>query len=208
MTLVIVAAVIAKDSTELKLILGKLKGHIKEIQLDFMDGQFVKTHSLDFDIPLPNNFHFEAHLMVVNPKKWLHTLPKKIEKVIIHFESSEDVDEVIKEARYLGKNVFLAINPNTPVESINPYLRDIEGVLIMSVEPGQYGAKFIPETLRKISHLKKIRNDLIVEVDGGMNPITARQAYLAGADIIAVGSFIINSEDAGKSIKELEMATS
>jgi len=204
----IVASVIARNSTDLEQILGKLKGHIKEIQLDFMDGKFVKTHSLDFDIQLPNNYNFEAHLMVVNPKKWLHTLPKKIQKVIIHLESSENVDEVINEAKSLGKEVFIAINPNTPIESIKPYLSKIEGVLIMSVEPGQYGAKFIPETLRKISYIKKNYINLLVEVDGGMNPITARQAYLAGADIIASGSFIINSENIEKAINELEIVTS
>jgi ribulose-phosphate 3-epimerase len=208
MTLVIVASVIAKNSIDLKKILRKLKGHIKEIQLDFMDGIFVKTHSLDFDILLPDNFNFEAHLMVVNPKKWLHTLPKKIQKVIIHFELNENVEEAINEARLLGKKVFIAINPNTPIESINPYLMKIDGVLIMSVEPGQYGAKFIPETLKKINYIKKIRNNLLVEIDGGMNPINARQAYLAGADIVTSGSFIINNENVTKAIKELEKATS
>jgi ribulose-phosphate 3-epimerase len=84
----------------------------------------------------------------------------------------------------------------------------IDGVLIMSVEPGQYGAKFIPETLKKIHYIKKRGNNLLVEIDGGMNPITARRAYLAGADIIASGSFIINNENVAKAINELEMAAS
>ena len=208
MTLVVVASVIARNSIELEKILGKLKGHIKEIQLDFMDGLFVKTHSLDFDFILPDDFNYEAHLMVVNPKKWLYALPEKIQKVIIHFELNENVDEVINEARVLGKKVFIAINPPTPIESIYPYLMKIDGVLIMSVEPGQYGAKFIPETLKKINYIKKIRNNLLVEVDGGMNPITAHQADLAGADIITSGSFIINNENVLKAINELERATS
>jgi ribulose-phosphate 3-epimerase len=208
MPLVIVASVIARNSVDLGKILGKLKGHINEIQLDFMDGIFVKTHSLDFDIILPDNFNFEAHLMVVNPKKWLHTLPEKIQRVIIHFESRENIDEVINEARKLGKKVFIAINPHTPVESITPYLLKIEGVLIMSVEPGQYGARFIPETLNKINYIKNNGKNLLVEIDGGMNPITARQAYLAGADIITSGSFIINNEDVTKAIDELKKATS
>ena len=208
MTLVIVASVIARNSIDLGKILGKLKGHIKEIQLDFMDGIFVKTHSLDFDVILPDDFNYEAHLMVVNPKKWLNALPEKIKKVIIHFESHENVDEVINEVRLLGKKVFIAINPNTPIESIYPYLMKIDGVLIMSVEPGQYGAKFIPETLKKIHNIKKIRNNLLVEIDGGMNPITARQAYLAGADIITSGSFIINNVNVAKAINDLETATS
>ena len=204
----IVASVIAKNSMDLEKILGKLEGHIKEIQLDFMDGVFVKTHSLDFDLVLPDTFNYEAHLMVVNPKKWLHVLPEKIKKVIIHFESKENVEEVINEARLLGKGVFIAINPNTPIESIFPYLMKIDGVLIMTVEPGQYGAKFIPETLKKIDYIKKKRSNLLAEVDGGMNPITARRAYLAGADIIASGSFIINNENVAKAINELETAAS
>lgn len=208
MTLMIVASVIARNSIDLVKILGKLEGHIKEIQLDFMDGVFVKTHSLDFDLILPDTFNYEAHLMVVNPKKWLHVLPEKIHKVIIHFESNENVDEVINEARLLGKRVFIAINPNTTIESVYPYLMKIDGVLIMTVEPGQYGAKFIPETLKKIDYIKKMRSNLLVEVDGGMNPITARRAYLAGADIIASGSFIINNENVAKAINELEMAAS
>jgi ribulose-phosphate 3-epimerase len=208
MTLVIVASVIARNSIDLEKILVKLKGHIKEIQLDFMDGMFVKAHSLDFDFILPDEFNFEAHLMVVDPKKWLHTLPEKIQKVIIHFELNENVDEVINEARLLGKKVFIAINPTTPIESIYPYLLKIDGVLIMSVEPGKYGAKFIPEMLKKINYIKKNRNNLQVEIDGGMNPITARQAYLAGADIITSGSFIINNENVVKAINELKRATS
>ena len=204
----IVASVIARNSIDLEKILGKLEGHIKEIQLDFMDGVFVKTHSLDFDLILPDTFNYEAHLMVINPKKWLHALPEKIQKVIIHFESNENIDEVINEARLLGKRVFIAINPNTTIESVYPYLMKIDGVLIMSVEPGQYGAKFIPETLKKIDYIKKMRSNLLVEVDGGMNPVTARQAYLAGADIIASGSFIINNENVAKAINELETAAS
>ena len=202
----IVASVIASNADELKKILEKLRGHVSAIQLDFMDGNFVRSHSLDFAITLPACFNYEAHLMVESPTKWIHRLPDRIEKVIAHVESEDDVDEIISECRHLNKTIFLALNPKSGVDLIKPYIMKIDGILIMSVEPGQYGAKFLPFTLEKIYPLRRMRDNIIIEVDGGMKPSTARQAFLAGADIITSGSFLVNNDDIDKSMKELNQS--
>jgi len=204
----IVPAVIAGDQSELGELLSRLRGVASRVMLDFMDGEFVSGTSLQFDLHLPEGFSYEAHLMVRRPLSYLARLAGRVETVILHIETLDDVGRAIVSARRAGFKVMLAISPGTPVEFVAPYLREIDGVLVVTVEPGKYGADFLPWTLDKVRVLRKMDGSVTIEVDGGMNPDNARVAKEAGADAIASGSYIIRSHDIGKAIKELKEAIS
>jgi ribulose-phosphate 3-epimerase len=202
----IVPAVIACDQNELRELLSKLRGVANRVMLDFMDGEFVSGTSLQFDLHLPEGFSYEAHLMVRHPLSYLARLTGRVETVILHIESLDDVGLAIVSARRAGFKVMLALSPGTPVEFVAPYLREIDGVLVMTVEPGKYGADFLPWTLDKVRALKVMDGRMTIEVDGGMNPDYARAAREAGANIFASGSYIIRSQDIGRAFRELEEA--
>lgn len=204
----IVPAVIAGDQSELGELLSKLRGVANRVMLDFMDGEFVSGTSLQFDLHLPEGFSYEAHLMVRRPLSYLARLSGRVETVILHIETLDDVGRAIVSARRAGFKVMLAISPGTPVEFVAPYLREIEGVLVMTVEPGKFGADFLPWTLDKVRALKVMDGHVTIEVDGGMNPDNARAAREAGANIFASGSYIIRSQDIGRAFRELEEAIS
>jgi ribulose-phosphate 3-epimerase len=205
---VIVPAVIAGDQSELCQLLSRLRGVASRVMLDFMDGEFVSGTSLQFDPHLPEGFSYEAHLMVMRPLSYLASLAGRVEMVILHIETLDDVGRAIISARGAGFKVMLAISPGTPVEPVAPYLREIDGVLIMTVEPGKYGADFLPRTLDKVRALRAMDRYVTIEVDGGTNPDNARAARKAGANIFASGSYIIGSKDIGRAFRELEEATS
>ena len=204
----IVPAVIAGDQNELGELLSKFRGVANRVMLDFMDGEFVSGTSLQFDLHLPEGFSYEAHIMVRRPLSYLARLSGRVETVILHIESLDDVGRAIVSARRAGFKVMLAISPETPVEFVAPYLREIEGVLVMTVEPGKFGADFLPWTLDKVRALKVMDGHVTIEVDGGMNPDNARAAREAGANIFALGSYIIRSQDIGRAFRELEEAIS
>jgi ribulose-phosphate 3-epimerase len=126
--------------------------------------------------------------------------------VAIHVESATSLDTLIESAKSKGMQVYLALNPETPIDLIHNKLSKIDGVLIMTVKPGKYGSKFLPETLDKVREIRKITSEMNIEVDGGMNPANVRKAREAGANIFASGSFILKSSNPSKSIKELEKA--
>jgi len=101
----------------------------------------------------------------------------------------------IEAAREKKVKLFIALNPETPISVLDPYLDRLEGVLIMSVNPGQYGAKFLPEQLEKVRVVRAKSKTITIEVDGGMNDKTMRAAVEAGANQIASGSYIMKSSD-------------
>jgi ribulose-phosphate 3-epimerase len=204
----IVPAVIAGDQSELGELLSRLRGVANRVMLDFMDGEFVSGTSLQFDLHLPEGFSYEAHLMVRRPLSYLARLAGRVETVILHIETLDDVGRAIVSTRRAGFKVMLAISPGTPVEFVAPYLREIDGVLVMTVEPGKFGADFLPWTLDKVRALRKMDGRVTIEVDGGMSPDNARAAREAGANIFALGSYIIRSQDIGRAFRELEEAIS
>ncbi len=173
--------------------------------LDFMDGKFVPSTALMFDVKLPKGPHYEAHLMVKEPINPLKMLRGKVESVSIHVESN-GFNESLYIARKLGYEVAAAINPGTPIEKIEKSLGKLDRVLVMTVEPGKYGAPFVPEALEKVKYLRMLAPTLPIEVDGAMNPENARKAKEAGANIFASGSYLMRSTDLISAIKELKAA--
>ncbi|HPX71744.1 MAG TPA: ribulose-phosphate 3-epimerase [Acholeplasmataceae bacterium] len=197
---------------------SKLKQEIESIDnadyihLDIMDGNFVpnlsfgphiaKTISNETEVPL------DTHLMVLDPLKWINTFTiPGTEFITVHYES-ENFLEAIRLIKEKGIKAGLSIKPATEVEEIIEYLPFVDLVLVMSVEPGFGGQKFMPEAIGKISDLNRIRVEqglnYLIEVDGGINDETIQQVRAVGADIAVVGSYLFNQKNRKKEIKELK----
>jgi ribulose-phosphate 3-epimerase len=171
--------------------------------LDVMDGVFVPGRSLDFDFRLPTGPRYQAHLMVEDPLRRMSRLVGKADTAIIHVEAVKDIPEAIRVTGDLGLGRFLAINPDTPVDAVAPHLSRLDGVLVMTVQPGRYGSHFLPRCLEKVKALRAMDGGLVIEVDGGMNPETAAAAVEMGADAVAAGSYIVESGDPMKAYTRL-----
>ena len=124
----IVPAIIAGSQTELEERIEKVRGHAFLFQLDVMDGKFVPNRSLDFDLTLPDDLQFEAHLMVQEPEGWIEKNCDKVRTVLAHVESCEDPERIIQLVNG-RKRIGFALNPKTPLTSVTPYLDEIDQIL-------------------------------------------------------------------------------
>ena len=196
-------SIMAKNQKELDLDLQKLKGIVKELHLDVVDGKFAKNKAMDFDFKLKREFSYNVHLMVNHPETWIDKQGKKVNTIIFHPEVVDNIDELIKKIKQKKKKVGLALKPETKVKEIKDYLKSVDYVLILTVHPGFYGAKFLSAPLRKIKQIKKINPKIKVIVDGGMNPKTIQKAVKAGGDYFVSGSFVTKAENPREKIKSL-----
>ncbi len=195
--------VIAKSQSELDLMLTRFGGNVDRVMLDFMDGRFVANTSLDFHFQLPSSFEYEAHLMVENPSRYMEALVDRVDWAILHVETLKDPEAEIRFFKENGFKVSLAANPETPVEEILPHLGMLDGVLVLTVNPGQHGAEYKPETLEKIRRLRGLGVALPIEVDGGVNPDTILEIQNAGANVFACGSYLMKFDDVAEGIQSL-----
>ena len=191
----ILPAVIASDQQGLDEMLAKVKDFADNIMLDLMDGKFVPASSLDFTMKLPPGPRYQFHVMAVDPIDRLMKSPAEVDTVVLHAESLASITDAIQAAKKKGVKLFIALNPETSVDAVKPYLDELDGVLIMSVHPGQYGAKFLPEQLEKVKAIRTISKTITIEVDGGMNDKSMGQAVAAGANQVASGSYIMKNSD-------------
>lgn len=186
----------------------------KWLHFDVMDGVFVpnKTydHRLVSEVKKYSNQFFDCHLMVDNPiPDIIRYVKAGADLITVHIEALGISTKVaIESIKNLNIKVGLSIKPLTNVNELLPYLHDIDLILIMSVEPGKGGQKFIEDSIDKISFLQEYRKkhqlNYLIEVDGGINLSTAKLVSLAGADVIVAGSFIFNRNDRDVAIRELE----
>jgi ribulose-phosphate 3-epimerase len=196
----------SKNQVELETDLKKLKGLVKEVHLDVVDGVFAPNNSLDFNFKLPKGFKYNMHLMVKDPEIWIKKRWKEIELFIPQLEEVKDIPKYIQWMKKSKKKVAFALKPETSVREIKPYLKDVDYVLILTVHPGFYGSKFIPSTLKKISLIKKANQKLKVIVDGGMCPEKIGLAAKAGADYFVSGSYTTKAGKPRESIRKLMLA--
>jgi len=183
------------------------------IHFDVMDGHFVPNITVGYivlkTIRKCSHLPFEAHLMITNPQNyWKNFADSGADIIGIHIECEIEHLQLIKEIRKYGRKVCLVINPPTPIEKIYPYLEEIDQILVMTVNPGFGGQKFIPDQVKKIeilSNLKEKNNlKFLIEVDGGINLETAKLVKEAGADILVAGNFIFTSKNYKKVIDQLK----
>lgn len=203
----IIPTILVKNKKEFLTNLGILLPITQNIQIDFMDGKFVKEKSVQpKDIPSLKKYHkhFEAHLMVKNPGMYFTKLKQKgFSKIIFHFESTKNPTKVIDKIKKVKLKVFLAINPETKVKEIFSLLKKSDGILLLAVQPGKSGQKFIRKTLGKIKKIRKLNKTIPIQIDGGINPKTAKKCVKAGATILNTGSFVSEAEDPKEALKLL-----
>ncbi len=198
----IIPTIIAKNQKEMNSLIKEYKP-FKTIQLDIMDGKWVEQKSNWFNFNVPKTHTYEAHLMVQDPEAWIQKNYTKVQTIIANIEEVKDPKKLIQFLKSKKKKVGFALNPETPITLLQPYLKEIDQVLLLSVHPGKYGAQFIPEVIKKISQLR-MRYSGNIEIDGHMNPETIKRCKEAGANMFAVGSFLKDSSDKEKTKKILE----
>ncbi len=169
------------------------------IHIDVMDGVFVPD--ISFGMPVISTIRkvtkkiFDVHLMIVEPERYIDDFVKcGADSITFHLEATEDADGVIDKIHQAGCRAGLSIKPGTPVEAVRPYLDKIEMLLIMTVEPGFGGQKYIPESTERIRTARQMINEMglavDVQVDGGITKETLRIVLEAGANVIVAGSAI------------------
>lgn len=210
-------SLLSANFANLKQDLEKVESCCEMIHLDVMDGVFVPN--ISFGIPViksirkATNLFFDTHLMIQSPKKYVHEFALSgADLITFHLEACLDQEEIIETIELIKKEkkkVGISIKPTTPVETIYSLLlrEDIDLVLIMSVEPGFGGQKFMKNSISKIRELRKFidenRLGTLIEVDGGIQDETAKLVIDAGADILVSGSYLFNSEDFNKAVESL-----
>lgn len=205
----IIPSIIARGQRELNARVSKVSKYFDWLQLDVMDGKFVKNKSLDFDLKLPKTkCKYEAHLMMKNPLPWIEKHYGKVDVIIIHreaFGNKSDLRDAIKLILSKGVKVGIAVNPETSINELVPFLDEIDLILFMTVHPGKYGSVFLPKVLDKVKHLKlKFKFNGEVEVDGGISNKTIHSALRAGANRFVVGSYLQKSKDVQEFKKTLK----
>ena len=199
---------------------ANLERDIKELEsigidmfhIDVMDGNFVPNISFGFPIiesirPKTDKV-FDCHLMIANPENYVEQFCKVgCDMVSFHIEATNHADRVIQVIKNNGKKAGIVLNPQTTIESIKYLLPKLDYVLIMTVNPGFGGQKFIPEMLEKIEELAKLREEknykFLIEVDGGINIETSKSCRDKGADLLVCGSFLFGANDKEKTLGEL-----
>ncbi len=207
----IIPAIIAKDFEDLKNKVEAVKGVVGLVQLDVMDGVFVpnKTFGEPAAVEKISSMDWEIHLMVGENLSAIKSWSKitNVKRIIFHWESAKNekkLEECVNSAKQAGKEVGLALNPGTNLAVLDKWLPKIDLVLLMAVNPGTAGQEFMGEVIPKIKTLRREWIGGKIEVDGGVNSATAKKIIEAGADFLAVGSFIFDSPQPKEQIKTLK----
>jgi len=216
----IIPTILVDNFKQVKERIKKVEDYVSWIQLDIMDGVFVDNKTWPYTEGSINDLKeistcgrpavgwktrtkLEAHLMVEKPKEVIDDWLEVVDRMIIHYETSDDIKEIIKRVHERKKEIGLAINPETLIDVLKPFLGDLDLVLLMTVNPGQGGQEFEYEVLEKIKALRKLWPNGNIEVDGGINPETAQESIKAGANLICAGTYIFKSKDIKQAIEGL-----
>lgn len=202
----VVPAILEENLEEIKKKVKLVKPYVKRIQLDVMDGEFVPNSTYNSPTGIEDlGIDVEVHLMIMRPEfyvaKWAL---KNVETIIIHQEAVSNMEEAIRLIKDAGKKVGLAINPGTSTYEIKPFLDQIDLILVMGVKPGFSGQALNLDVLEKIKYFKKLKPNLPIEVDGGVNMETKNILMRAGVDILVANSSIFHSENIEEAINQLK----
>ncbi|MGK0617300.1 ribulose-phosphate 3-epimerase [Meiothermus cerbereus] len=182
------------------------------IHLDVMDGRFVPN--LTFGplvveaIRKITTLPLDVHLMIVEPERYLADFARAgADWITVHYEATPHVHRAVQQVRELGKKAGLAINPGTPLEALLPLLPELDLALLMSVNPGFGGQKYIPASTERIRRLSGLRQQLnpacLIEVDGGIKPENVAEVFRAGADVVVAGSALFNDRPVAENMEKL-----
>lgn len=188
------------------------KGGADFIHIDVMDGSFVPNISLGLPVikSIRNRTDkiFDVHLMINNPSNYIDAFIEAGADIItVHYEADKHIDRTINYIKSKGKKAAVSLNPGTPISVLANLIPSLDMVLIMTVNPGFGGQKFIPYCLDKIKELKTISNEvnpsLLIEVDGGIDRSNVKEVIEAGANVIVAGSAVFNGGEISENIKAL-----
>lgn len=206
-------SILSADYAALREDIEKVKiGGADMLHVDVMDGHFVPNISIGppvvKSIRKATDMFLDCHLMISNPYDYIDAFVGSGADLIgFHVESNSDVKETIEKIKSTGVLPALVVKPKTPAEAVFPYISDIAMVLVMTVEPGFGGQSFMEDMLPKIKAIReeanKVNPSLMIQVDGGIVPHTAKLCVEAGADVLVSGSYIFGADDIEEAISSL-----
>ena len=178
------------------------------VHCDIMDGHFVPN--ISYGIPIVRAVRpatkkvVDCHLMIEHPELYVEVFAAAgADMITIHQEACVHLDRQVAQIHDLGCKAGVALNPATPVETLVDILHAVDMVLIMSVNPGFGGQKFIPRALDKVRRLRALAPDLLIQVDGGVNAETGEQLVAAGANVLVAGSYVFGAKEPKEAIHSL-----
>ena len=178
------------------------------VHCDIMDGHFVPN--ISYGIPIVKAVRpatkkvVDCHLMIEHPELYVEAFAAAgADMITVHQEACVHLDRQVAQIHDLGCKAGVALNPATPVETLVDILHAVDMVLIMSVNPGFGGQKFIPRALDKVRRLRALAPDLLIKVDGGVNAETGAKLVAAGADVLVAGSYVFGAEEPREAIHSL-----
>ena len=183
------------------------------LHIDVMDGVFVPNISFGFPVLEAIRKHtkktLDVHIMIENPDDFLEQFQKSGADILtVHYEACRHLHRTVSRIKELGMKAGVALNPHTPISLLDDIAADLDLVLIMSVNPGFGGQKFIQRSVDKVRSLVELRTkknaSFLIEVDGGVNLETGKQLADAGADALVAGSFVFNSASPQETISKLK----
>jgi len=210
----IAPSILSADFSRLGEQIKLVEPEVDMLHIDVMDGHFVPN--LTIGVPVVKSIRkmtdldLDVHLMITNPMKFVKPFSDAGADIItVHAESVHWMD-AIEMVKKEGKKIGVSISPPTPTSLMEPALHDLDMALVMSVNPGFPAQKFMPEAIPKVSRIRELiekdKLDCDIQVDGGINPATARQVVEAGANVLVAGSAIYGAEDPLAAIRELKNA--
>lgn len=210
--IIVSPSILSADFCDLKNDIKRVEPYVKWLHIDVMDGHFVPNITIGVpvvqSIRKTTNLFLDTHLMIENPEKYVNAFCNSGSDLLtIHYEATkEKTKDVIKQIKNNGIKAGLSIKPKTKVSEIEQYIDLCDLILIMTVEPGFGGQKFMEDCALKIKEVRKIskNSNLIVQVDGGINDITGKLCKELGANSLVAGNYIYKSENIEHAIKSLE----
>ena len=205
-------SILSCDFANMKADIKTISKYVEYLHIDVMDGVFVNNISIGIPVVKALRPHFDivfdTHLMIINPEKYVKDFALAGSDIItFHLEATKDAKSVVDLIHSHNVKAGISIKPKTDVEVLRPYLKDLDLILIMSVEPGFGGQKFDSSALEKIAWLKKEKElhgyNYEIEVDGGINGETGKLCKDAGVDVLVSGSYIFNAKNREEAIDSL-----